>query len=677
MDKLFSDGTDEFLPIFDACTIHYQGLWSPVLYKKWRNRTGPQGRVKIWDTESWVANTDDRIPAVIAGDRAAGYDRAMGVYWGNVSQEVENTVRMADGHEEKMNTYFPWSTAVSVGAASHFLGQREFREMLFKNGLPWVIVFNGENGQADDGTIVVVGDLRQAFNPDELPFRNVKGLAELNNPDQKALLRKQIASVPAGSDAGTALMGQLQGLDYLTGGTMKFPNPDGEFVLSDCYGNPVPDSNGTITVPLDTRGFYLRTSGAPGSFDRLIKAISGARIEGYEPLDIEAHDLLAPLPAKPSLRLTLTNVLNRPISGVPRIKLGDLKLVVPPRIDFQPNETKEIVIPVVDGAARPDNTYPLSFCFDTGADGVAALNENLHVNVIAHETMQIDGNLEDWEDVLPQTITAQQEEGPSLTQAAWLPFVKFDAAQKTGLATGYLAYDDNYFYFAAKVADDTPSPGTIRFATRQDAQYYYPETSTSADGKTTYHWPKDVPRFSYQKNPELPFGSDPKNDNVQIAFNVIPEDQKEDMLPHLPGIMPGFVPARDTDYEYALNKVADSNGGGTEIWRARAPGMPAKHFYPHQPISPFDGPVKNGKLVSKQTDTTRIVESAIPWSEIPLVKKALDENRTIKFSFRVNEDHGPSMELAQGRSVSKINPYAFHPDWVEHWSNEVEFSFQK
>jgi len=45
--------------------------------------------------------------------------------------------------------------------------------------------------------------------------------------------------------------------------------------------------------------------------------------------------------------------------------------------------------------------------------------------------------------------------------------------------------------------------------------------------------------------------------------------------------------------------------------------------------------------------------------------------------FRVNDNDGPSMELAGERSVSKKNSYTFHPDWVEHWANEVEFSFEK
>ena len=164
---------------------------------------------------------------------------------------------------------------------------------------------------------------------------------------------------------------------------------------------------------------------------------------------------------------------------------------------------------------------------------------------------------------------------------------------------------------------------------------------------------------------------------MEIAFNVVPEDQKSDMIPFPPGTMAGFVPHSDTDYEYALNKVADTYGGGTEIWRCLAPTMPRKSFFPRQVASPLDGPVKDGQLVVTTTDNTRIVETAIPWTEIPLVHDAMVAGKPIKFSFRVNDNDGPTMELAEQRSVSKKNPYTFHPDWAEHWSNEVEFSFEK
>jgi len=673
-DKFFSDGKDDYLKWLDAVTLHYQGLWSPSLYRAWRNRTGPNGRVKIWDTESWMANSEDRIVGLVAGDRAAGYDRAMGVFAGNVSKEVAGSVKLPDGTVRQVDMFFPWPPAAAVGATQHFLGQRRFNKLLFQNGLPWVMVFDGEDNNPEDGTVVVVGDLRESFDPDELLFHNVKGLAQLQNESKKEALYQQLADPGPGVDVNT-LKGQLHGLDVLSGGSLTFPNPKGEFLLYDFYGNPVPTKKGNVTVPLDSHGFFLRGNGSPGSFDRLLQALAGARIAGYEPLNVAAHDLLKPVDQKPVLRLTLTNILNRPVSGTLQVSLGDTKLDVPAQVDVGPNETKDVLIPVTSGTPRPDNTYPLSFRFDGGADGYAVLKENMHVNVIAKRTITVDGNLDDWKGVLPQPIYADNNQGKNQTVEAWLPFKKFKSAQKPGFATGYLAYDDSNFYFAAKIADNTPSPGTIRFATRDDDAYFYPDVSYTVDHKPL-HWPEGVRRYSYRKNPETPFGSFPNFDNVQIAFNVIPLVQKEDLLPSLPGVMPGFIPYRDTDYEYALNKVADAYGGGTEIWRCRVPGMPPKNFYPREPASPFDGAVK-GQLVIKQDASTRIVEAAIPWSEIPLVKKALDENRTIKFSFRVNDDQGPSMELPDGRSVSKINTYAFHPDFIPHWANEIEFGFEK
>ena len=860
-DKLFADGSDTFLKWLDVCTIHYQGICSPVLFKKWINRQGPNGRVKIWDTESWVANTDDRVATIVAGDRAAGYDRAMGVFSGNISTENQENVVLPDGTHKPIDTFHAWSTAAAVGAAQHFIGERNFHEFLFKNGLPWVMEFDGLKGAADDGTVVVVGDFSEAFGADNLLFRGVKGLASLKRADS---LRQQIDALPADSPQRADLEKQLAAASLLSDASLVVKDPAGEFVLYDFYGNPVAAQNHTITVPLDQRGFFLRTNDAPGSFARLTQALAQAQVNGYEPLNIVAHDMLAPVDQHATLRLSLTNILNRPISGSLAISLGQLKLDPPAKLDFQPHETKELSIPITGGDPTPDNTYPLDFKFDAGADGIAEHHEKLHVNVIAKRTITIDGNLEDWKGVLPQVVYATGNQGPSLMEAAWLPFNKFTTSQKPGLASGYLAYDDKYLYFAAKIAEGAPSAGTIRYEKRNDDDYFYPPTAYEYDpiktllkkdetwqepvrekaalflpdsttershtawssvakafavdldlpagsykqvafyfadwdpyqlgrrwvtievqdavtgkslaktevkqyGPGTYvklllagkvrvifrgqsflaaslsgiffdpstsekipqgdnaavlagtdiktagkwqpayghdgynvigapasypsyakvtvpeivekqdHlWPDGVRRYSYRRNGDLPFGSNPnKFANVQIAFNVVPEDQKSDMIPFPPGTMTDFVPHSDTDYEYALNKVADTFGGGTEIWRCLVPDMPRKSFFPRQVASPFDGPVKDGQLVVKEDGTTRIVEAALPWSEIPLVKKALEAGQTIKFSFRVNDDSGPSMELAEGRSVSKKNPYTFHPDWTEHWSNEVEFSFEK
>ncbi len=165
--------------------------------------------------------------------------------------------------------------------------------------------------------------------------------------------------------------------------------------------------------------------------------------------------------------------------------------------------------------------------------------------------------------------------------------------------------------------------------------------------------------------------------NVQIAFNVLPPDKKG-FLEYPNGTMRHFEVYADTDYEYAFNPVAPAYGGGGEVWRLLAPGMPRKHFFPRQPKAPRDGGAVNAAQICWRRDhDTLFVEAALPWSEIPDAKQKLDRGETIKFTFRVNNNSGPALELATGRSVSKQNALTFHDDWETHWSNELEFGFEK
>ena len=859
-DKLFPDGKDTFLKWLDVCTIHYQGLASPCLFREWLDRKSPQGRVKIWDTESWVANTDDRVATVVAADRAAGYDRSMGIYGGNITRIVHPATVAADG-TELPEVHDTWPPAAAVGAVQHFIGERDFQELLFQQGLPWIMVFNGLGGDSDDGTAVVVGDLGEAFGANNLPFRQVRGLAEVHD---KEALREKLSALPADSPDRDALEKQIATPGILSGGSLTVP-AEPWLRLYDFDGNLVPPTDGKVVVPLDFRGFYLRTDGSKGSFTHLLEALRQARIGGYEPLEIIARDFTAPVDQGGHAVLVLHNILNRPVSGSLAVTLGGASADAPAQVSLSPFETKEIPLGF-KGTPPADNCYPLSVHFDGGADGVAVHEETLHVNQIAHRTITVDGNLDDWKGVLPQAVHAKGKGVPSLTEAAWFPFAKFDAALSAGYATSYLAYDDKYFYFATKVADNTPDAGAPRFEKLDPDPYFYPQVSEEINPQTTleskvetwtsplrmpgalllpdgapdartmqawssvaqafafdlspppggptrvslyfvdwdpyigadcngrrrvevivtdpqtnhvlakqvvasyglgnyvsfdtanperitirtsfwlsaslsgiffdptpagtqvvagkvaftapdlttagnwkskygtlgyslpgldpklpagaslrevvhvdmkeHAWPDGVRHYSYRKNPILPSGNSPNFDNVQVAFNVLSPDQKR-TIPFAPGTMPGFVTAETTDYEFALNQVGEAYGGGTEIWKLLVPGMPRKNFYPRQPTSPCDGPVRDGKLVIRQDGNMRIVEAAIPWSEIPEVQQAQQQGKTVKFSFRVNDDKGVGMELAEDRSVSELNPMAFHAEWVTHWANEIEFGFEK
>lgn len=849
-DKLFADGSQELLPYLDFCSIHYQGLDAPVLYPEWRSRA--EGRVLVWDTESWVANAADRFAAVVATNRAAGYDRSMGIYYGNVTtqlghgQVAKDRIYTEAGSEEMVRPLMAWPPAAAVGAVQHFVGERDFAELLFKDGLPWVFAFAGLDGDEEDGTLVVVGDVGAAFaRSDQMLWRTVRSLHEIKKKEQ---WRAALAGAEGAEREN--IKEKLQAPLPFVGADMKIAI--GPFALYDFYGNEIAAADEVLRVPLDARGFFLRGDGTKGAFQALVAAVREARIGGIEPLEMVACDMTEPVGQWSALRLALRNPLNRAVEGAFAVELEGLEVEAPEYLRLGPHERRELEVRIVGGAASADNRYPMRLEFDAGEDGRAIHYETMRVNWIARRSIEVDGRLDDWAGVLPQTIRAGGGHGRTLQEAAWLPFARFEEGTSAGLATGYLAYDDEYFYFAVKVVDDTPHAGTLRFAERDDEAFYYPEVSYEYDQERTlfkvdrirgtsndpvhllrpigdgrvdgrweneakarafaidltipegkprqvalyippgdFHpngmdlelydrkekklldrqhltalyqgvyavyelagkvrirlvargwnyrarlggiffdpaeaasgfegfdydtsgdwigrygaegfyvvgaervdppdislrlpkkvkkikhlWPQGVRRFSYRQPPILPSGDAPAFDNVQIAFNAIAAGE-DGWLTHLPGRVPGFVWYKCSDYEYALNKVAKRYGNGFEVWRLQAPGMPRKHFYPRQPVHPLEGAVAGAVLKTVHKGNTRISEVAIPWGEIPEVKALMEAGKKLKFSFRVNDDRGPSLELARGRSVSKINSQAFHVDWKEHWANEVEFGWER
>jgi hypothetical protein len=633
-DKLFADGSNKYLKWLDFISVHYQALAAdPSEIPEWMNRKNEYGPVRVWDTESWIANSEDRFAAVIASMRAQGQSRTAGIYGGNVYDS--QNVKFGDHIYPVVQA---WAPAAAVAATQKFIGQRDFNRLLFQTGLPWIFVFDGLPGQnmqrpqAEDGTVVVLGDLKALYDPNRTVFRSIKVA-----PDAR----------------------------------LTVPNR-GHFARAfDFYGNPITESD-TITIPLNGQGYFLRGDGRPGSFARLLTALKNAKISGYTPVEIVAHDMTTPVDHASKLRLSLTNILNRPIAGKVRVSLGGLKLDAESReVSIHGNETKDVVFKIGQSKPVPSNVYHLGAEFDAGEDGRSSLEEDLHVDQIAHRTIHVDGDLGDWKGILPQVLPGTGI-GANMTEEAWLPFKNFAQGEANGLATAYLAYDDENFYFAAKIADSTPDPGMLRFEKRDDDSYFYPDRVSDPDGKTLV-WPDHTRHYSYRKHFDVPSGSG-EHDNVQIAFDVL--DQKP-WLSHPRGVMPRFITYWDTDYEYALNSVADEYGGGTEIWRLQSPGMPRKHFFPRQPKSPIDGGPVAGKLIERRDGNTRVVEAAIPWSEMPAVHQQILAGKLVKFTCRVNDNKGPAHELATGRSVSITNSMTFHDDWKTHWANELEFSAEK
>lgn len=646
MDKLFAKGVDdEFLKWLDFTSMHYQGMCTPAGYKPWRERKDANGNpapVRMWDTESWTANSDERIAAVFSTYCSVGYDRIVGVFSDGFIQGVEDIeLRTANGSKRRAFIKRPWSVCAAVAAFSTMIGDRPFNEMMFKNGLPWVLVFDGMAGadgkvNREDGSVVVIGDLAPVFGANTLPFRTVA--------------RKNAK--------------------------MVIQAPDDSFGLFDSYANPVPTKDGVITLPLDGSGFYLRGNGQPGSFDKLLTALKTSRLDGIDPVEIKSVDFLSAVDdGNAQAHLIVTNVLNRPVTGTLNVSVAGLTLKTDSQqLTLEGGQTLDVLIPVTGGKPTADNSYALSSTFSS-TDGKVTHAETHHANIIVKMSPSIDGDLKDWESAFAQPVSTDGVVQPSAAERAWRPWEKVPTNANKGLAVGYMGYDDTYFYFAAKIVDDTPDAGMHRMEGANDDEYFYPETVYDKDGKA-FKWPEGVRRYTYAAQPDLPSGNSPNHDNVQVGFNVL-TDAEKDYIQFMPGTRPdwGFVPTND--FEYALNPISAKYGGGTEIWRLHVPGMPEKNFYPRQPVGPLDGPVKDGKLAIKRDASTRYVECAIPWTEIPQVKRALDNNQSIKFSFRVNDNAGVGcMELARNRSISRRG-VSFGVAWMEHWTNQVPFVFQK
>ncbi len=628
-DKLFADGTEKYLKWMDFISIHYQPLAAdPVLVPEWMHRKSEYGPMRVWDTESWIANSEDRFAGVIASMRAQGQSRTAGIYGGNVyhSENVK-----LNGHVYPViQMYAP---AAAVAAATKFIGQRDFTGLVFGKGLPWVFAFDGLQGRSDDGTMVVVGDLRKDYEADRVLFRSVR-LAE--------------------------------------GASLELHDPQHVLRLYDFYGNPIPASE-TIAIPLDGRGFFLRASGAPGSFAKAQDIVRRGTVRGVEPAEIVAHDMTTPVSSRATLRVTLTNVLNVPVTGSVRATSSALTITDAGTLTLAPHETRDVTMSV-SGTPTADNVYPVHLEFAAAGFSPVMHDEAMHVNLIARRTIHVDGDLSDWNGVLPQVLPGVAT-SINLAEKAYLPYADFGSGTQEGFSTAYLAYDDTYFYFAAKVADATEDAGLLRYATRDDDDFFYPATVTDARGQTKT-WPEGVRHYSYRKKFNIPSSGALKGgDNVQIAFNVLNTKPWVDAPPNT---LPHFITYWDTDYEFALNKVARQYGGGYEVWRLSAPGVPRKSFYPRQGKAAVDGGAVNDALLSVvYRNGVRYVEAAIPWHEIPEVRQRILAGETIKFSCRINDDAGPSHELATGRSVSKMNSFTFHNDWQTHWSNELEFGSER
>ncbi|GHO80499.1 hypothetical protein KSD_82700 [Ktedonobacter sp. SOSP1-85] len=246
--------------------------------------------------------------------------------------------------------------------------------------------------------------------------------------------------------------------------------------------------------------------------------------------------------------------------------------------------------------------------------------QSIQVAYAPYKTVTIDGDLSDWEDIIPVSITGKATDGTTRTYKA------------------RMAWDDNYFYFAAEIADDV-----------------------------------QVSNLPFEQNPyAFPFNVD----SIQLVFDTL-DKKAEDLL------------AGDAHYEKACATSVDhlyvatlASNNVPELHRQAAPGTNYQTFYPtNAPLNPPLGPLNTGTTGTQEgqinvvRDNTKLLttyEIAIAWSQLPELQARLQklEQRNVldvHFAFSV-EDAGKAP--AVGRSywtneagILESGAYSFAPFW--------------
>lgn len=450
-DMLFSDGDMKFLKWLDFMSLHYQGL-SPSNPRFLREREGRWGRTLFWDTESWAANSPERVPGVLAGMLAAGHDRMVGIQGeAVVATAYDVDVYDAAGRRtERRRAYRAWPTAPALAAFQKHVGNREFDRILFQ-GLPWVYLFRGAN--AGDVTAVVCGDIAPVFDG-----KGKKGLVPFWTAHE-------------GREVYSGVM-RLAGAASLK--------------VYDGNGNAVASGADEIAIPLSDRGFYVRGDGTAESARRLVAALEGARVEGMPLVAPAMRDSVAPIGGGAVFRAELRNISNRPLSGVFEATAEGLVIEYANAVEIPVGETAVVPMKVEGGAANDANEYPFRMKFTASTGEETEWRETLRVNVIAEARRFRADGFPDLSGAPVQRI-AKGGGGATQMERAWLPMVAHggeDAGAGAGVdgdAEIRLGADDRFFYVSAKVRDATVDEGMPRFATWDEDEYFYPEESFERD----------------------------------------------------------------------------------------------------------------------------------------------------------------------------------------------------
>ncbi len=615
-DKFYSDGSDEMSEYVDIFTDHYvkpAACYGPLVAQS-------RGKQSI-ETESWMANSEYRLPLAVITFLASGQGRI------NPWHPRDLFDTMPGGAS------VPTPVVVATAAMNAMTAGKQFEKVAFLNHLPWLFQF-GKDGDPQ-GITVLYGQL--------ISFGCRKP-------------QDNVAERP---------WAQVEAAD---GGTITIDNADGLLEFLDIAGNPMFKGEKSVTIPMSFIPTYIRCAKGPGAVAERIRT---AKIEGKRPVEILPEDFSTRIDdPKAALNVRIHNCLNSRIQGTLKVKPPEevaLKEAAQ-AVELAPGETKALAFPIASGKPAPANAYPFEFVFNSPA-GKAEYKELMNATIAPKAKIAVDGNLDDWKEI-PGIMIAAMSEKLDPTEAARRPWLATAEKQPDGtFAELKMAWDENFLYVSARVNDPTPQMDKVRGETRKDDDYFH---SAASDSQSPYKEFLDTRKIGDKTLRELgySFAQVPfvykqvcgdvawNGDRLQFAFDVT--DDWHDFKPNTDRVPAGFTAWPDTEYEYSAYLCADGKG---ELWRMLAPGVPRVHDYPRQPKGKLStGAVKDAQHVVRQEGSVRIYELAIPKTELSTLK--LQGGSRFGFMFQVGNNKGPSIFYAENKAVAKLNGLSLHPYWL-------------
>jgi len=604
-DKFYADGSREFDQYLDVFTDHY--VLPALSYGPLVARA--RGKVSL-ETETWLVRAEHQLPQIVQF-LAAGQQRLAPSHPSALFDPLPGT-------DDPF--LIPTPLVAATAAANHFLTGRTFEKVVFHTHLPWVFQFGKDNDP--EGVLVLLGRLRG----------------------------------PAGNDPKERPWAQIE---TAPPGTLTVQNGDGRLQFFDVAGNPLHFGARTVRLPLSTEGMYIRCAQGPAAAAARLKA---AAFAGQRPVEILPRDFSG-FPTAPGARLTVTlqNRLNRSLLGIltaqtpPEIHLDQREQL----IELAAGAQATLAFPVLQASNHPANAYPFTFTFRSPA-GTAEYTEVLNVAVAPKGTRAIDGNLDDWPDA-PGVVLELSSASTGPAAASRRSWAELKSQQPDGhYAEFKLAWDEAFLYLAAQVNDPTAELDTPRLADRAEDRYFH---SAASDARPPFQ--QFIEQFPGRSFAEVPYvycvdpawDSPYRRDRLQFALDV--SEGWHDMAPTTNQVPLGFHAVPDADYEYSLYLCA---GGGSELWRLLAPGVPRRHDYPRQLRGErTTGPVPGAQHVVRREGATYVYEVAIPQAELADLK--LVAGSSFGLMVRAGNRTGPDLDYARDKAVAMLNGLTLHPYW--------------